>query len=133
MKNKLQISDDVLMNMDFFNTINGGASEPTVDIKNSDEGYKVILKTPGLPIDSLQVEVINNRLIVYHLVPIYANNPSSDTQMHSIRLINNHQIPGTIDIENISAEYDESGKSLTVTFPNNPSEKGIRKIVDIKK
>ncbi len=119
------------MNIDFFNTVNGGMSEPSLAIKNSEEGHEIKVKTPGLGTDSLQVEIIDNRLVIYHLVPIYSKKP--ENIKHSVRLIHNLTIPNHVDLEGISAEYNEPEKALTVFFPNNPQHKNIRRTVDIRK
>lgn len=133
MKSKIKIPAEVLMNIDFFNTVNGGMSEPSVKIENVNDGYQVSLKTPGIATDDLQVEVIDNRLVVYHLIPIYRNRPDEETEMKSIRLLNNHTIPNHVDIESVSAEYDDNKKAIKIFFPNKPEHNNLRRVVDIKK
>ena len=133
MKDKMKIPQEVLMNIDFINTINGGMSQPTVQIESGADGYLVMVKAPGIAAEELQVEIIKNKLMVYHLLPIFAQDPESNSEYRSIRFISNLTIPNDVDLESIAAHYDDALHHLVIHLPYNQLHQGFHRKVDIER
>ncbi len=67
MKKKFQ---DLLTSVDVLNTLHGGISEPVVTLRQQAAGREVHVRVPGISRDSMQVEIHNNVLSVFYLIPI---------------------------------------------------------------
>ncbi|HEV7350720.1 Hsp20/alpha crystallin family protein [Telluribacter sp.] len=133
MKNKMKIPQEVLMNIDFINTVNGGMSQPTVEIESGQDGYQVMVKAPGIEAEDLQVEIIKNKLMVFHLLPIFAHDPEANSEYRSIRFISNLTIPNDVDLESIAAHYDETLLHVVIHLPYNQLHQGFHRKVDIER
>ena len=46
MKSSIKIPEEILVSIDFANTIHGGMSEITPNVKRSEEGYEMTVKAP---------------------------------------------------------------------------------------
>jgi len=139
MESKLKIPREMLMNIDFINTVNGGMSEPAIQLEKGSDGFEVVVKVPGIDVEDLQLEVVKGKknatnLKLYHLLPIFSQESQADEeQWKTIRFINTFVIPDGVDIENISARYDDVMRHLVLRLPYG-SEKGTyRRKVDISR
>lgn len=63
MESKLKIPQEMLMNIDFINTINGGMSEPAIQLEKGSDGFEVVVKVPGIEVEDLQLEVVRGKRI----------------------------------------------------------------------
>lgn len=133
MKNKLNIPQEMLMSIDFMNTTNGGMSQPILNIENRDNGYEVTVKAPGIDPDELQVEIMNDKLMIYHLLPIFGHSEGETSEMRSIRFITKMQLPADVDVEGISARYDEDSRFLKLDLPSDQTQQDFHRKVNIER
>jgi len=139
MESKLKIPREMLMNIDFINTVNGGMSEPAIQLERGSDGFEVVVKVPGIDVEDLQLEVVKGKknatnLKLYHLLPIFSQESRDDEeQWKTIRFINTFVIPDGVDIENISARYDDVMRHLVLSLPFGSEKGNYRRKVDISR
>ncbi|MCE6990461.1 Hsp20/alpha crystallin family protein [Dyadobacter sp. CY323] len=139
MESKLKIPQEMLMNIDFINTVNGGMSEPAIKLDRGSEGFEVVVKIPGIDVEDLQLEVVKgkrntNNLKLFHLLPIFSQqNLSEEEQWKTIRFINTFVIPDGVDIEHISAKYDDALRHLVLFLPYGNEQGDFHRKVDIER
>ncbi|GGH46339.1 Hsp20/alpha crystallin family protein [Dyadobacter endophyticus] len=139
MESKLKIPREMLMNIDFINTVNGGMSEPSIKLDKGSDGFEVVVKIPGIEVEDLQLEVVkgkrnSNNLKLFHLLPIFSQeNLSDEEQWKTIRFINTFVIPDGVDIDNISARYDDDHRQLVLFLPFGDEQGDYHRKVDIER
>ena len=133
MKKKLNLPQEMLMSIDFMNTANGGMSQPIMNIETIEGGYEVMVKAPGIEPDELQVEILKDKLMIYHLLPIFGKAEGDTSEMRSIRFISKMQIPADVDVEGISARYDDDKRYLTLELPTDQSHQDFHRKVQIER
>lgn len=139
MESKLKIPREMLMNIDFINTVNGGMSEPSIKLDKGSDGFEVVVKIPGIEVEDLQLEVVkgkrnSNNLKLFHLLPIFSQeNLPDDEQWKTIRFINTFVIPDGVDIDNISARYDDDRRQLVLFLPFGDEQGDFHRKVDIER
>ena len=139
MESKLKIPQEMLMNIDFINTVNGGMSEPAIQLERGSDGFEVVVKVPGIEVEDLQLEIVKGKknssnLKLYHLLPIFSQETLPDEeQWKTIRFINTFVIPEGVDVENISARYDDSLRHLVLHLPYGNEQGDYRRKVDISR
>ncbi|SEJ46680.1 Molecular chaperone IbpA, HSP20 family [Dyadobacter koreensis] len=133
MDSKIKIPREMLMHIDFTNSINGGMSEPVVHLEKGTDGYQVTVKAPGIDSHDLELEIVKNKMRLYHLLPIFAQNEDSEEQWKTIRFISTLTIPDGVDADNITARYDESKRQLVLFLPFNHQQDDFRRKVDIER
>ncbi len=131
MGHKIKIPKEMLMHIDFNNTIHGGVTEPVVHQKREEYGYEVTVKVPGIEVEDLQLEIANGKMSLFHLLPIFAEQEEQEEQWKTIRFISTLMIPGDVDQDNISARYDEAKRHLVMSLPFNQQQDDSRRKVDI--
>lgn len=137
MESKLKIPREMLMNIDFINTVNGGMSEPAIKLDKGSDGFEVVVKIPGIEVEDLQLEVVKgkrnaNNLKLFHLLPIFSQeNLSDEEQWKTIRFINTFVIPDGVDIDNISAKYDDTLRQLVLFLPFGDEQGDYHRKVEI--
>lgn len=138
MESKLKIPQEMLMNIDFINTVNGGMSEPAIQLKKRDDGFEVLVKVPGIEVEDLQLEIVKGKkspsLKLYHLLPIFSqeSNPENE-QWRSVRFINTFVIPMEVDMENITAHYDDEKRQLVMHLPFGDEQSDYQRKVEINR
>jgi HSP20 family molecular chaperone IbpA len=139
MESKLKIPQEMLMNIDFINTVNGGMSEPAIKLDRGSEGFEVVVKVPGIEVEDLQLEVVKgkrntNNLKLFHLLPIFSQEHlSEEEQWKTVRFINTFVIPDGVDIENISAKYDDALRHLVLFLPYGNEQGDFHRKVEIER
>jgi HSP20 family molecular chaperone IbpA len=139
MESKLKIPREMLMNIDFINTVNGGMSEPSIKLDKGSDGFEVVVKIPGIEVEDLQLEVVkgkrnSNNLKLFHLLPIFSQeNLPDEEQWKTIRFINTFVIPDGVDIDNISARYDDNRRQLVLFLPFGDEQGDYHRKVDIER
>src|SRR5690606_40849993 len=58
-----KVAPEIWMGIDLSNSLNGGSSHIETHIQPSDVGYEGFIRVPGVDIDEISVEVIQNRVI----------------------------------------------------------------------
>ena len=133
MGHKIKIPKEMLMHIDFNNTIHGGFSEPSVHQKREENGYEVVVKVPGIEVDDLQLEIANGKMSLYHLLPIFSQQEEKEEQWKTVRFISTIVIPNDVDQDNISARYDDEKRRLVMNLPFNHQQDDFRRKVEIER
>jgi HSP20 family protein len=126
-----KVAPEIWMRIDLSNSLNGGSSHIETHIQPSDVGYEGFIRVPGVDIDEISVEVIQNRVIVYHLFPVF-DQQSEGAKLYT-RVLANFKIPADGDYEGVSATYLEEKKCLKVLIPYNQKQKGYRNTIYIER
>ena len=64
MKTELSIPKELLANIDFMNTVNGGMAFPTIKAWQEPEGYRLNIKAPGFDTEKIKIETKDNRFTI---------------------------------------------------------------------
>lgn len=125
MDTQFQIPREVLAQIDFQNTVNGGVVETTTTAWASKEGYNLTLEIPSIDPEKIKVHIANQRFMVYYLVGVL-----NGEEYIPYYLVNLPLAP-EVDIEKITAEWEKDGK-LYIKAPFNDWAKGRSHEIDIK-
>lgn len=126
MKSRKIISDELLYSIDVLNTINGGTSEPIVDLQQYENYREIKCAVPGLQDKALQVEIHNNFLSIYYKLSI----ESDGKEMQIPRVVYYKPIPYFIDVTKVSATVED--RFLHVILPFNELANGYHKKISVK-
>ncbi|MFN0200967.1 MAG: hypothetical protein ACKVTZ_05575 [Bacteroidia bacterium] len=116
---------DLVKSIDVLNTLHGGTSEPFLSIREQTTGREMRVRVPGVEKEGLQIEIANNQLSVFYLIPIY----SVGKLMHLTQVIYNQPIPYFIDASKIEGTYEEN--ELVVVLPFNELSSGYNRRIKI--
>jgi HSP20 family molecular chaperone IbpA len=116
---------DLITSIDVLNTVNGGVSDPQMNMNHFEEYREIRLKVPGIKQEDVHVEVHNNNLSIYYFI----NMVSNDKLIQLPRFVYNRTVPYFIDINKINARV-ESGE-LIVKLPFNRLANGYHKEIKI--
>ena len=124
MKLDISIPKELLAQIDFANTVNGGMIETAVQAWREEEGYKLVLRAPSVDIDKIQIETANQRFMVYYFL-----NVLEGEQMMPFFLVNLPLSP-EVDVDKITAKYEDN--RLFIHAPFNDWAKGESRLIDIE-
>ena len=124
MKLDISIPKELLAQIDFANTVNGGMIETAVQAWREEDGYKLVLRAPSVDIDKIQIETANQRFMVYYFL-----NVLEGEQMMPFFLVNLPLSP-EVDIDKITAKYEDN--RLFIHAPFNDWAKGKSRHIDIE-
>jgi HSP20 family molecular chaperone IbpA len=116
---------DLITSIDVLNTLNGGVSEPQMNLGHFEEYREIRLKVPGISLEDIRVEIHNNNLSIFYLINIV----SGDKVIPLPRFVYNRNVPYYIDISKINARLEE--EELIVNLPYNRLANGYHKDVRI--
>lgn len=108
------------------NTLGGGISEPYISYYEESDCQKIGIKVPGVNAETLKVEINNNKLIILHIMEV----ATSQNTVAVPRVILNQAIPYYIQIDNITASFEEG--RLIIRLPFNERAKGYHRSVEIR-
>ena len=57
---------DLITSIDVLNTVNGGVSEPQLNLIHYEDYREIRLKIPGISLEEIHVEVHNNNLSIFY-------------------------------------------------------------------
>lgn len=117
MTRRIKIPQEVLENIDFINTVNGGMSVSNIDLQRNTTTLTVTIQTSGITPHNLNVEIVKNRLTVSHLIPIFGEKRKTATHY-----LNTLQIPMDVNTKRITAWYDDGSGQLLIQFPFNAED-----------
>ena len=117
--------NDLITSVDILNTVHGGVSEPFLSIRELSGGREMRVRVPGVEKEALKLEIVNNQLSVFYLIPIY----SAGRLMHLPQVIYNQPIPYFIDANKIEGTYEEN--ELVVVLPFNELSGGYKRKIKI--
>ena len=116
---------DLLTSVDVLNTVNGGVSEPYISLRELPHGHEVRVRIPGVSRESVSVEVNNNELSIFYLIPI----KSSGQMIHMPQIVFKQIIPHFIEITGIRAVFE--GNEIVVKLPFNKLSQGYNRKIEI--
>lgn len=129
MSPKIEIPRNILANIDFNNTLNGGRTEPNIVVNQTESSFEVFVKMAGLSADHLQMDVEENRLWLYALQPVLKK-AEEEAQNFVPQTIGQIMIPNFVDLENISARYHNH--QWKIVMPIDEHRKGFKKRIDVE-
>ena len=116
---------DLITSIDVLNTVNGGVSEPQMNLNHYQDYREIRIKVPGIKQEDVHVEVHNNNLSIYY----YINMISGDKLIQLPRFVYNRNVPYFIDINKINARIETD--ELVVHLPFNRLANGYHKEIKI--
>lgn len=116
---------DLVTSVDVLNTIHGGISEPFLSAREEAEGRQVRVRIPGVAKEAMQVEINNNKLSIFYLIPIH----SIDKMIHMPCVVYNHPIPYYVESSKIKASFEDN--ELIVDLPFNELSSGYNRKIEI--
>ncbi len=130
MNKKIEIPKNILANIDFSNTLNGGRVEPNITVNQTADSYEVFVKVAGLEADHLKVDVDNNRLWLYTLQPVLKKAEQEIPENYVPQTIGQLMLPNFVDVENISAKY--YNHQWKIVMPIDDYRKKFKKHIDVE-
>ena len=124
------IPREILANIDFNNTLNGGRSEPKIMVNQTDNSYEILVKVAGLEADHLRMDIDENRLWLYALQPVLKTAEQETAENYVPQTIGQLMVPNFVDVENISARYHNHQWKIVMPFDNN--RKGFKKQIEVE-
>jgi len=125
MKSTLNLPQELITSIDMMNTLNGGISEPFVRVKKFQTHHQITLRIPGIDAENIKIEINNNQLMVYYLIPI----SSQSKELRFPRILYNKDIPYFVDVHKIVATEEET--SLIVHLPFNELANGYHRDISL--
>jgi HSP20 family molecular chaperone IbpA len=116
---------DLITSIDVLNTVNGGVSEPQLNLAHYEEYREIRLKIPGISTEEIRVEIHNNNLSIFFVMNIICG----DKLIQLPRFVYNRNVPYYIDISKIKASIEH--EELVVNMPFNPLANGYHKEIKI--
>jgi HSP20 family molecular chaperone IbpA len=116
---------DLITSIDVLNTLNGGVSEPQMNMNHHEQYREIKLKVPGIKQEDVHVEVHNNNLSIYYFINVLSN----EKLVQLPRFVYNRNVPYFIDINKINARLEE--EELIVKLPFNTLANGYHKDIKI--
>ncbi len=125
MKARKFVKNELLASIDVLNALNGGVSEPLLQLKQFQDHREIRLRVPGVNEENLKVEIHNNTLSVF-----YTFDFESDGMWIEVpKVVYNKPIPYFVDVKKISALYENN--FLIVVLPFNSMAEGYHRKVSI--
>ena len=109
---------DLITSIDVLNTLNGGVSEPQMNMNHFEDYREIRLKVPGIKQEDVHVEVHNNNLSIYYFINIVSN----EKLIQIPKFVYNRSVPYFIDINKINARLED--EDLIVKLPFNKLANG---------
>lgn len=116
---------DLITSIDVLNTVNGGVSEPQLNLIHYEDSREIRLKIPGIKLDEIRVEVHNNNLSIFYFINITCN----DKMVQLPRFVYNRNVPYYIEISKIKARLEN--EELVVSLPFNRLANGYHKEIKV--
>jgi HSP20 family molecular chaperone IbpA len=105
--------------------VHGGVSEPFISFRENENGREIQIRVPGIEKESLQVEINNNALMVYYIIPVSGTGEIVPMQRSVLEVA----IPSSVELEGIKATYGEN--DLLISLPFNRLARGFNKKLKI--
>jgi hypothetical protein len=116
---------DLMTSVDVLNTMYGGISEPYLSLREEEHGRELRVRVPGVKRESLQVEIDDNALSVFYLIPLI----SDGKLVHMPQVVYNQVVPYFIDVTQISAAFEDN--ELVIQLPFNKFYNGFNRKIEI--
>jgi hypothetical protein len=116
---------DLITSVDVLNTLHGGVSEPFLSVVEDEIGRELRVRVPGISREALQVEIVNNSLSVFYLLPIM----SDGKLVYMPQIVYNQEIPYFIAANEITAVFEDH--ELVIQLPFNKLSNGLNRRINI--
>jgi HSP20 family protein len=120
--------------IDLLNTLGGGISMTTVNVTNTPQGFVIRIKTPSLSSEAYNIEINQNQLIIYSVLPSYTPlQHSEEVNPKPIAIpsfLKVFPLSDLVDIKGIEAISEEG--ELRVIVPLKPRIEEAPRKIDIK-
>ena len=130
MEKKIVIPREILANIDFSNTLNGGRVEPKIEVSQTPDSYEIFVKMAGLEANHLKLNIEDNRLWLYALQPVLKTAEQEVHENFVPQTIGQLMLPNFVDVENISARYHNHQWKIVMPFDD--SKKGFKKDIEVQ-
>lgn len=130
MKSQISIPKEILANIDFANTLNGGRTESLVWVNRGENGYEVFVKMPGVDPDDLQVDIEDGHLWLYTLHPVLKVERQKEVESFLPYTVGDLIIPNDVDVDHISARYRNGRWRVFLPF-HESNEEGYQRHIDL--
>lgn len=124
MYDNISVPKELLANVDFSNTINGGMADFSARAWQENQGYQLTINAPSISPEKIRIEAVNQRFMVYYFLHV------RDGEMPVPYMLVNLPLAPEIDVEHISARF-EAGK-IHIHAPFNDWSKGERREIDME-
>lgn len=124
MKSNIQIPRELLAQIDFQNTVNGGMANAIATGWRDNDGYRMILKAPSVDIEKIHIETANQRFAVFYMLDVL------DGTVQMPYFLVNLPLSPEVDVNNISARLENDGR-ISIHAPFNDWAKGQSRHIDI--
>lgn len=125
METQFQIPREILAQIDYQNTVNGGMVETLAKAWASKDGYNMVVNVPAIDPEKVQVQVADKRFMVY--VPMRVLGGEDYIPYFLV----NVPVSPDVDINNISVKWRDNGH-LHIKAPFNDWAKGEIRDIDIE-
>lgn len=115
----------LITSIDILNTINGGISEPFLSLQEQSQSREIHVRVPGLAPESLQIEIVNNTLTVFYMIPVFSNGGL----MQIPQVVYNQTIPYFVNTNAIHAFREE--KEFIIQLPFNELRDGNNRKIEL--
>ena len=123
MKTELSIPKELLANIDFMNTVNGGMAFTTIKAWQEEDGYRLNLKAPGFDADKIKIETKDNRFIMSYPISVLGG----ETEVPYFFV--NFPLDPKVDVKEISASRKKDDSiALRAPFKGFDSNENDREI-----
>jgi HSP20 family protein len=123
MKSEISIPKELLAQIDFANTVNGGMIETQAQAWREEEGYKLVLRAPSVDKDKIEIQAANQRFMVYYMMDVL----EGEEQLPYFLV--NLPLSPEVDVERISAKFEDD--RLFIRAPFNGWAKGESRNIEI--
>ena len=130
MEKKIVIPREILANIDFTNTLNGGRVEPKIEVNQTSDSYEILVKVAGLEADHLKVDIENSHLWLYALQPVLKTADQEIAENYVPQTIGQLMLPNFVDVENISVRYHNNQWKIVMPFDD--SKKDFKRNVEVQ-
>ena len=115
MKTELSIPKELLANIDFLNTVNGGMAIATVKAWQDEDGYRLNLKASGFDTNKIKIETKDNRFLISY--PVQVLNGEAEMPYFFV----NFPLDPKVDVSEISASIKKD-ETIALHAPFKKSE-----------
>ncbi len=126
MKINKNITKHLARTADVLNTIHGGMSQTTINLKVFENEWLIRVKTPGVDLENLKLEVLDNHLYIHQMMGI--ENMGDQKAPYVVAMI---PLTRQINVEAISATF-ENGHTL-IKLPFDEMINGYERQIEIIK
>jgi HSP20 family molecular chaperone IbpA len=124
------IAKDLVVQADFMNTIGGGMSLPEIRVNKEEGGYMLEAKIPGVSAESLRIDIINQRLLVYYTLQLFNSQSALNQEVTVPYMIANFPVPDDADVNLIAATYHND--RLQIIAPFSDTSNGSNRSIGIE-